>query len=84
VGGDRNDMELLVDFLQKHALDAALAGIGATPKYGSSPQAADRSALRQWLACARDLGRHRVLARHPLNPKLFAAELLGMLPGRRR
>lgn len=84
LGGDRDDMELLVDFLQKHALDAALAGICAAPKYGSGPQAEDSATLRQWLACARDLGRHRVLARHPLNPKLFATELLGMLPGRRR
>lgn len=86
-GGDREDRELLVDFLQKHALDQALAGIGAAPKYGNSTggiQAGDRLALRQWLACARDLGRHRALARHPLNPKLFAAELLGMLPVRRQ
>ena len=86
VGGDRDEMELLVDFLQKHALDAALSGIGVAPKYGTpnGPQAVERSTLRQWLTCARGLGRHRALARHPLNPKLFAAELLGMLPGRTR
>ncbi len=80
-GRDRDDMELLVDFLQKYALDGALAAIGAAPKYGRGPQATGGPALRQWLACARDLGRHRALARHPLNPKLFTAELLGMLPG---
>ena len=86
LGGDRDEMELLVDFLQKHALDAALAGVGATAKYGTAGTlgAKNRSTMRQWLACARDLGRHRALARHPLNPKLFAAEVLSMLPGRRR
>ena len=86
VGGDRDEMELLVDFLQKHALDAALAGVGAPPKYGAAvaDSATGPFELRQWLDCARDLGRHRALARHPLNPKLFATELLGMLPGRAR
>lgn len=83
-GGEREDLELLVDLVQKYALDAALACAGADPKYGiRTPRAGDAS-LRQWLACARDLGHCRALARHPLNPRLFAADLLGRLPGHGR
>jgi hypothetical protein len=42
--------------------------------------AADRSAARAWLTFARQMGQHRQLTRHPLNPKLFSAEMLSGLP----
>ena len=81
-GGDREEMEFLVDFLQKIALDAALASVGLAPKYGSRVPQTGEPSLRQWLAYARELGRHRALARHPLNPRLFTADLLGQFPRR--
>lgn len=84
-GSEREDLELLVDLLQKHALDAALAGAGLASKYGTrTPEAASNTLQREWLAYAREMGRCRALARHPLNPRLFAADRLGSFPGRRR
>jgi len=81
-GGDREDLEFLVDLVQKHALDAALACAGLEPKYGTRISGSGPASLRQWLTFARETGRTRALARHPLNPRLFAADLLGRLPGR--
>jgi hypothetical protein len=76
---DREQLELLAEVLQKHALDSALAAFGGARKYtpGGAPPAAQ---ARAWLAYARAMGRNRALARHPLNPKLFAAEMLAAMP----
>lgn len=76
----REEMELLVDVLQKQAVDQALAAFRAAPKYGIG--GGRTAAARQWLAYARALGRSRALARHPLNPRLFAADLLAGRPGK--
>ena len=75
----REEVELLVDALQKHALDEVLAASGAPRRYGVGP-AGPAGDARQWLAYARALGRSRGLARHPLNPRLFVADLLAGRP----
>jgi DNA polymerase-3 subunit delta' len=79
---DRDAMEALADALQKFALDRAFVGSGAAARFGTTAGrwAAGLSGPR-WLAVARQLGRDHALARHPLNPKLFAGELVARLKG---
>ena len=80
-GSDREDLELLVDVLQKYAFDRALESFGQVSKYGTSPGRKRAVDSRAWLAYARLLGGERLLARHPLNPKLFTESLLRGFPG---
>ncbi len=77
---DREQLEELAEILQRHALDMALAAYCGRAKYGRSP--ADSRDGDAWLRYARLMGRNRALARHPLNPRLFAAEMLAAMPGR--
>jgi DNA polymerase III subunit delta' len=74
---DREQLEELAEVLQKHALDMAFAAYSGRAKYGSATGARQGAA---WLRYARQMGRNRALARHPLNPRLFAAEMLAGLP----
>lgn len=78
---DRDALEALADALQKIALDRALAAFGLPPKYrtseGGSPASPEAVA---WLRYAREMGQHRDLCRHPLNPKLFSAAMLAGMP----
>ncbi|MSQ49709.1 MAG: DNA polymerase III subunit delta' [Betaproteobacteria bacterium] len=74
---DRDHLEALAEVLQKVALDRAFASLSGRAKYGGAAVAGDAHA---WLTYARAMGRHRTLTRHPLNPKLFAAEMLAGLP----
>ena len=75
---DRDDLEPLVDALQKISLDRALSAFGLPPKYGaSSVKAKDGLA---WLTYARRLGEERLLCRHPLSPVLFSGDLLAGMP----
>ena len=76
---DREDLEPLAEVLQKLALDRAFAALAGRGKYGGTGAGAD---ARAWLAYAREMGRHRALARHPLNPRLFAAEMVAGMPRR--
>ncbi len=76
----REDLELLAEALQKIALDRAFSALGLPPKYATGAPPAERPQARAWLAFARQMGEHRLLARHPLNPKLFSAEMLAGLP----
>lgn len=80
---DRDDIELLAEVLQKWAYDQVLGRIRGNGRFfGQAVQAgppADDHA-RAWLRFAREAGRLRVLARHPLNPKLFSADLIMRLP----
>ncbi len=78
--GEREELEVLADALQKIALDRALAGLGLPPKYQTGSVSVHRSKVASWLAYARQMGQHRLLCRHPLNPKLFSAEMLAGLP----
>jgi DNA polymerase III subunit delta' len=78
---DREGLEALADALQKIALDQALGAFGAPPKYGTKvTKAASAAAAPRWLAFAREMGRNRALARHPLNGRLFAAQMLAAMP----
>lgn len=78
---ERAELELLAEILQKVALDRAFAALAGRAKYSVAAPARDAAA---WLAYARAMGRNRALARHPLNPKLFAAEMLRAMPGEGR
>lgn len=76
---DREALEMLADALQKHAFDRALATFGLPPKYGT-PAGLKAGNGRNWLAYARHLGRMRALARHPVNTKLHAVDMLSGIP----
>lgn len=77
----REELEALAEALQKVALDRSLAAFGLPPKYGTAPGRSTTDA-RAWLRFARDMGPHRALARHPLNARLFACQMLGEQPGK--
>lgn len=76
---DREELEALADALQKIALDRALSAFGLPAKYRTGGAGSPAQA-HAWLQFARQMGQHRLLARHPLNPKLFSAEMLAGLP----
>jgi DNA polymerase-3 subunit delta' len=78
---DRETLELLAELLQKLALDRAYAALAGHPRFLPELKAAGGAQPAQWLAFARAMGRNRLLARHPLNPRLFAAEMLSGIPG---
>jgi DNA polymerase III subunit delta' len=74
---DREQLEELAEVLQKHALDKAFASFCGSAKYGTASESLEGAA---WLRYARLMGRNRALARHPVNPRLFAREMLAGLP----
>ena len=83
---DREELDVLSEVLQKLALDQALMACGVEPKYATASAAAGAGRAYEWLAFARTMGRNRALVRHPLNPKLFADEMIAAMPalGRRK
>lgn len=74
---DREQLEALAEVLQKHALDVVFRSYCGSTKFGDAKPSANGAA---WLRFARKSGRNRALARHPLNPRLFAGEMLGEMP----
>ena len=74
---DRDNLERLGEALQKMAYDRAFSAFGLAPKYRTGAPAG-RSA-RAWLSFARRMGEDRLLTRHPLNPRLFSSDLLGLI-----
>ena len=76
----RDDLEPLADALQKMALDKALTAFGLPQKYQTGGTAAGPEKARAWLAFARRMGEDRLLCRHPLNPRLFSAAMIGAMP----
>jgi DNA polymerase-3 subunit delta' len=74
---DREQLEELAEVLQKHALDQAFAAYCGRAKYGT---AAGSTSGVDWLRYARLMGQNRALARHPLNPRLFAYGMLASMP----
>ncbi len=74
---DRESLERLAEALQKIAYDKAFGAFGLSPKYKTGATAGRNA--RAWLAFARRMGENRALARHPLNPTLFSAAMLGEL-----
>lgn len=77
---DRDQLERLAEALQKTALDNAFSSFGLPPKYQTSAAPVRPELARAWLAYARAMGENRALARHPLNPALFSADMLAALP----
>lgn len=75
----REDLEALAEALQKLALDQALAAMGLPSRYGTAASGGTTDA-RAWLRFARSMGPYRALARHPLNSRLFAAQMLAEKP----
>ena len=72
---NRDDLERLAEALQKIAYDRAFSAFGLPPKYRAGTPA-PASKARAWLTYARKMGENRQLTRHPLNPRLFSAEML--------
>jgi DNA polymerase-3 subunit delta' len=73
---DRESLERLAEALQKIAYDRAFSAFGLPPKYRTGAPVASAAKPRAWLAYARKMGEDRQLTRHPVNPRLFAADLL--------
>jgi len=77
---DRESLESLAETLQKHAIDqatSALAGRSVYGTVGSTTSGARRWAPGlAWIGFARYMGRAKALARHPVNPRLFSAEMI--------
>ncbi|MGH8745072.1 MAG: DNA polymerase III subunit delta', partial [Burkholderiales bacterium] len=82
--GDREEIEVLAEVLQKFAFDQAFAAFDVEPKYATGGARAASADAAEWLAFARVMGRNRALARHPLNPRLFASDMLSAMPALRR
>src|SRR5262249_37487943 len=76
----REGAEELAEALQKIALDRAFTAFGLPPKYQAAAGKASPASAKAWLAFARQMGQDRLLASHPLAPKLYSAELLSRLP----
>ena len=76
---DRESLERLAEVLQKLAYDRAFSAFGLPPKYRTGAPTASAAKARAWLTFAREMGENRVLTRHPLNPRLFSADLLGKI-----
>lgn len=77
---DREALDAFAEALQKVALDRAFVALGLPPKYQTGAAPTDRVQARAWLTFARQIGQHRRLTGHTLNPKLFSAEMLAGLP----
>jgi DNA polymerase-3 subunit delta' len=75
---DRESLEALAEALQKYALDRSFAVYLGRGKYGVAGRTS--GAGLAWLRFARRMGKYRALARHPLNPRLFAGEMLAEMP----
>jgi hypothetical protein len=75
--GGREDLEALAEVLQRRAIDVAMRSLGGRDRYGLGGSSRYAGA---WLRYARAMGRFRALARHPLNPRLMAGEMLVGMP----
>ncbi|HEX9182754.1 MAG TPA: DNA polymerase III subunit delta' [Burkholderiales bacterium] len=73
----REELEALAEVLQRRAIDVAMRSLSGRDRFGTGQ--ASRGAAA-WLRYARELGRFRALARHPLNPRLLAGEMLAGMP----
>jgi len=74
---DREGVEAIAEVLQKHAIDRVVALLADRTVYGTAvPNTEARASALAWATFAREMGRARALARHPLNPRLFSAEMI--------
>lgn len=77
---DRESLQALAEALQKIALDQSMAALGLPAKFQTGLPKPSLAQAKAWLAFARSMGERRALSRHPVNPRLFAAEMLAALP----
>jgi DNA polymerase III subunit delta' len=77
---DREGIERLTEALQKIAFDLAFSAFGLPPKFRTGKAAVAPEQARAWIRYARWMGENRALSRHPLNPRLFSAEMVGAMP----
>ncbi len=77
---DREGIERLTEALQKIAYDRAFAAFGVPPKYRTGTATVPPTQAAAWIRYARWMNDNRALSRHPLNPKLFSAEMVGAMP----
>jgi len=76
---NRETLEAMAEVLQKHAIDRVTDSLAGRRIYGTEAPAGKGSASAlEWTKFARSMGRARALASHPVNPRLFSAELLSM------
>ena len=74
---DRESLEALTEVLQKHAIDRVVMALADRSLYGTEGSGAGGSASAlAWIAFARYMGRARTLSRHPVNARLFSAEIV--------
>lgn len=73
----REELEALAEVLQRRAIDVAMRSLAGRERYGMGGTSRRAAA---WLRFAREMGRFRALARHPLNPRLLATEMLAEMP----
>jgi len=75
---DRETLESLAEALQKHAIDQLTMALAGRSIYDTlSPGTVRRAvAAYDWASLARRMGKARALARHPVNPRLFSAEII--------
>lgn len=77
---DRQGIERLTEALQKIAIDRAFSAFGLPPKYRTGAARVSPQQARAWIRYARWMNEQRALSRHPLNAKLFSAEMVGAMP----
>lgn len=80
---DREHIEALAEVLQKWAYDQVRAGFGGDGNFfgaARSNQSWPVEKSRRWIHFALRAGQYRVAAKHPLNPKLFALDLISSMP----
>lgn len=74
---DRESLEALAEVLQKHAIDRVTAALAGRTLYGTGgPGPRGSASALAWVTFARYMSRATTLARHPVNPRLFSAEMI--------
>lgn len=77
---EREEIGLLVDALQKLALDRALVSAGQPAKYLQMQRGQGSvEETKHWVGVARRLGRYRPIVDHPLNQSLLINQILNEL-----
>lgn len=80
---DREQIEILAEVLQKWAYDQAFraaTGAGRYFNFKGTGKTGTLARSKAWVRFAREANRYRVAARHPLNPRLFATDLIARMP----
>lgn len=74
---NRETLDALAEVLQKHAIDQVADSLAGRRIYGTEALSRKGSASAlEWARFARYMGKARSLTSHPVNPRLFSAEML--------